>query len=67
MGSERNHSHFTTAISYTPKSQLFWLFKHSSYTAHVHTRAYTHTVGVINIDAEAGIDALLTVWGHNNQ
>lgn len=63
MGSERNHSHFTTTISYTPKSQLFWLFKHSSYTAHVHA----HTVGAVNIDAETGIDALLTVWGHNNQ
>lgn len=63
MGSERNHSHFTAAISYAPQSQLFWLFKPSSYTAHVRA----HTVGVINIDAEAGIDAPLTAWGHNNQ
>lgn len=63
MRSEHNHSHFTTTITYTPKSQLFWLFKHSSYTTHV----LAHTVGVINIDAETEIDALLTVWGHNNQ
>lgn len=27
----------------------------------------THTVGVINMHAETETDALLTVWGHNNQ
>lgn len=62
MRSECNHSHFTTTISCTSKSQLFWLFKHSSHTTHVHTL----TVGVISIDAETEIDALLTAWGHND-
>lgn len=52
MSSECNHSHFTAPISYTSKSQLFWLFKHSSYTTYLHTHTHAQLVSLIQMQRQ---------------